>query len=157
MRALPLSACLLLWAVALQAQAAQPASTTTHKKHNLSWAPAPAVFPKGAQMAVVRGDPSKAGPFTVELAFPDGYKIGPHFHPTAETVTVKKGTLQLGMGDSMDLSKAKSMKAGTKKTIPAEHHHYVAAKGATVVSVTTKGPFAMTYVNPADDPQKANQ
>jgi len=30
-----------------------------------------------------------------------------------------------------------------------------AAKGATIVSVTAMGPFAMTYVNPADDPQKA--
>jgi quercetin dioxygenase-like cupin family protein len=156
MRVLPVSACLLLWAVALQAQSAQPASTT-HKRHTLSWGPAPAVFPKGAQMAVVSGDPSKAGLFTVELSFPDGYKIAPHYHPTAETVRVKKGTFLVGMGDSLNLSKAKTMKAGAKGTIPAQHHHYAAAKGATVVSVTSRGPFAMTYVNPADDPQKANQ
>jgi quercetin dioxygenase-like cupin family protein len=158
MRALPLSACMLAWAVALHAQAAQPASTnTTHKKHALTWGPAPAVFPKGAKMAVVRGDPSKAGPFTVELSFPDGYKIAPHYHPTAETVTVKKGTFLVGMGDSLDLSKTKTMKAGQKRTMAAEHHHYAEAKGATVVSVSSQGPFALTYVNPADDPQKANQ
>ena len=63
MRALLLSACLLLPAVApLQAQAA-----STHKSHSLTWGPAPAVFPKGAKMAVVRGDPAKAAPFTIEL------------------------------------------------------------------------------------------
>jgi quercetin dioxygenase-like cupin family protein len=153
MRAVPISACLLLVAVSLQAQAA----STTHKKHTLSWGPAPAVFPQGAKMAVVSGDPSKAGPFTVELSFPDGYKIPPHFHPTAESVTVKKGIFLVGMGDSLDLAKVKTMKPGSKGTLPAEHHHYAAAKGATVVSVSSKGPFAMTYVNPADDPQKANQ
>jgi quercetin dioxygenase-like cupin family protein len=152
MRALPISALLLLWTVTLQAQAA-----STHTNHKLTWGPAPAVFPKGAEMAVVSGDPSKAAPFTVELSFPDGYKIPPHFHPTAERVTVKKGTFLVGMGDSLDLSKTKTMKPGDKGEIPAEHHHYAAAKGATVVSVTAKGPFAMTYVNPADDPQQAEQ
>jgi quercetin dioxygenase-like cupin family protein len=58
-------------------------------------------------MAVVSGDPGKAAPFTVELSFPDGYQVPPHFHPTDETVTVKKGTFLFGMGDSLDLSKAR--------------------------------------------------
>ena len=86
MRAPLLSFGMLFCAVALHAQGAP-----THKS-KLSWSPAPAVFPKGAKMAVVRGDPSKAEQFTVELSFPNGYKIAPHFHPTDETITVKKGT-----------------------------------------------------------------
>ena len=85
---------------------------------------------------------------------PDGYKIAPHFHPTAETVVVKKGTFLVGKGDTLDLSKAKPMKAGAKGSLPAQQHHYAAAKGETVVSVSAMGPFAMTYVNPADDPSK---
>jgi len=52
------------------------------KPAGLHWGPAPAVFPMGARMAVVSGDPSKAGLFTVQLAMPSGYKIAPHFHPT---------------------------------------------------------------------------
>jgi quercetin dioxygenase-like cupin family protein len=104
-------------------------------------------------MAVVRGDPGKAAPFTVQLALPDGYRIPPHFHPTDEIVVVKQGTFLVGMGDSLDLSKTKTMKAGDKGQVPAQMHHYAAAKGATIVSVTAMGPFAMTYVNPADDPQ----
>jgi quercetin dioxygenase-like cupin family protein len=152
MRALPLSTCLLVWAVTLHGQTA-----STHKTSTLSWGPAPAVFPEGAQMAVVRGDPSKAAPFTVELSFPDGYRIPPHFHPTDETVEVKKGTFLVGMGDTLDLSKTNTMKVGAKGKVPANHHHYAVAKGATVVSVTSMGPFAMTYVNPADEPQAAGQ
>ena len=83
MRALPVSACLLLWAVTLHAQ-----SASNTKAPTLSWGPAPAAFPSGAKMAVVSGDPGKAGPFTVELSFPNGYRIPPHFHPTDEAVEV---------------------------------------------------------------------
>jgi len=150
MRALPLSACLLLWAVTLHGQSASISKAST-----LTWGPAPAVFPKGAQMAVVSGDPGKAAPFTVELSFPDGYRIPPHFHPTDENVVVKKGTFLVGMGDTLDVSKTKPMKVGAKGHLPAQAHHYGIAKGATVVSVTSMGPFGMTYVNPADDPQAA--
>jgi quercetin dioxygenase-like cupin family protein len=150
MRALPLSACLLLWAVALHGQ-----YSSNSKAPSLAWGPAPAVFPKGAKMAVVSGDPGKAAPFTVELSFPDGYKIPPHFHPTDESVEVKKGTFLVGMGDTLDVSKTNPMKPGAKGQLPAQAHHYAIAKGATVVSVTSMGPFAMTYVNPADDPQTA--
>ena len=150
MRASCLSTCLLLaLAPAIQAQAA-PAE----KPAALKWGPAPAVFPPGARMAVVSGDPSKAGLFTVELAMPSGYKIAPHFHPTDETVEVKKGTLLVGMGDKFDVSKAKPMKAGDKRSMRAKAHHFAAAQGGTFIQVTAMGPFALTYVNPADDPQK---
>jgi hypothetical protein len=33
-------------------------------------------------------------------------------------------------------------------------NHYARAQGHTVVQVSGMGPFAMTYVNPADDPSK---
>src|SRR2546430_15252643 len=81
MRVLAVPPCLLLVAAAtLHSQAAPAAKPTV-----LHWGPAPAVFPKGAKMAVVSGDPAKAAPFTVELAMPSGYKIAPHFHPIDET------------------------------------------------------------------------
>src|SRR5437899_4262399 len=80
MRAVAVPSCLLGFLVpALHAQAAP-----TAKPALLHWGPAPAVFPKGAKMAVVAGDPAQATPFTVELAMPAGYKIPPHFHPTDE-------------------------------------------------------------------------
>jgi quercetin dioxygenase-like cupin family protein len=104
-------------------------------------------------MAVVDGDPSQTGPFEVQLSFPNGYKIPPHFHPTDETVEVKQGTFLVGMGDRLDVKKTAAMKKGDHGTIPADHHHYAVAKGKTVVDVKSTGPFAMTYVNAADDPQ----
>jgi glucose/arabinose dehydrogenase len=142
------------------AQAATPAKTATAKTTTvktsaagkLAWGPAPAVFPKGATMAVVSGDPGKAAMFSIELSMPDGYKILPHFHPTDETIEVKKGTFVYGMGDTFDVSKASTMKVGDKGSIKAQMHHFATAKGATIIQVTAMGPFVLTYVNPADDP-----
>lgn len=149
MRFFPMAAGLLLLGgsvVQAQGPAAKPAA--------LKWGPAPAVFPKGAKMAVVSGDPGKAAPFTVELSMPSGYKIPPHFHPTDESVEVKQGTFLVGMGDKFDLAQTKPMKVGDKGQVPADAHHFAEAKGATIVAVSAMGPFAMIYVNPADDPTK---
>jgi quercetin dioxygenase-like cupin family protein len=105
-------------------------------------------------MAVVSGDPSKEGMFRVQLSFPDGYKIPPHFHPTDEVLTVQEGTFLVGMGDKLDPKKTKTMQKGDSGTMAAGKHHFAIARGATTVGVSAKGPFAMTYVNPADDPTK---
>ncbi len=153
-RTVSLVALLLVSASFLSAQGAPTAKSKTTKSTTLKWGPAPPVFPKGARMAVVSGDPGKTGEFVIQLSMPSGYKISPHFHPTDETVQIKKGTFLVGMGDTFDVKSAKPMKVGDKGTIAAKMHHFAATKGATIVSVTAMGPFAMTYVNPADNPQK---
>lgn len=150
MRAVSVSACLLL--VVRAVLAAQAAATTTAP---LQWGPAPPMFPAGAKMAVVSGDPSKRAPFTVELSMPAGYKVAPHFHPTSELVEVKEGALFVGKGDAIDAKKAQEMTVGVKTVFFTKLHHYAFTKAPTVISVTALGPFAMTYVNPADDPQQA--
>lgn len=120
----------------------------------LTWGPAPPVFPAGARMAVLQGDPSKAEMFTVRLEFPAGYTIAPHFHPTDEGVTVISGTFLVGMGDKADFAQAKVLTPGGFVVAGANQHHYARARGRTIVQVHAMGPFALTYVNAADDPQK---
>ena len=39
---------------------------------SVKWGPAPPALPPGAQMAVLDGDPSKPGLFTIRAKFPDG-------------------------------------------------------------------------------------
>lgn len=120
------------------------------------WGPAPAIFPAGAKMAVLQGDPGKAALFTVRLDLPNGYKVAPHFHPTDEYITVIKGTFLLGMGDKLDATHATKLPTGGFATVDANMHHFAMAKGRTIVQVNAMGPFVLTYVNPADDPsQKA--
>ncbi len=128
-------------------------ATAQSSATGIQWGPAPAVFPAGAQMAVMSGDPSKSGgEFTVRLRLPDGYKIAPHTHPTDENVTVLQGSFAVGMGTTFDASATKTLPVGGFVTAPANMAHYAQAHGATIVQVSAIGPFALTYVNPADNP-----
>jgi quercetin dioxygenase-like cupin family protein len=137
---------------AVSAPAASKASSGGTEIH---WGPAPAIFPAGAEMAVLQGDPGSTNLFTVRLRFPNGYKLPPHTHPTDENVTVISGTFLVGMGETAESKGMLKMKSGDFITAPANHAHYAAAQGPTVVQVHAIGPFAMTYVNPADTPPAA--
>jgi quercetin dioxygenase-like cupin family protein len=119
------------------------------------WGPAPPVLNKGAQFAVLSGNPGAQGPFVIRLQMPAGYKIAPHWHPTDEHVTVISGTFSLGMGDRFDESAAKALPAGGYALLPAEMRHFAWTKDGATVQVHGMGPFVLNYVNPADDPSKA--
>jgi anti-sigma factor ChrR (cupin superfamily) len=119
---------------------------------DLKWGPAPAVFPKGAEATIISGDPSKDGPYVLRLKMPGGYKIPAHNHPTTEYVTVLSGNFHLGMGDKLDETKGMELTAGGYGEATANMNHYAWASSPVVVQVHGQGPFAMTYVNPADDP-----
>jgi quercetin dioxygenase-like cupin family protein len=121
----------------------------------VKWGPAPPFFPAGARFAVLQGDPGRAGVYTVRLSMPPGYVIRPHFHPTDEHVTVLSGTLILGMGDSIRTKGATALTSGGFITAAGQAHHFAMARGRTVVQVHGEGPFAITYVNPKDDPRGA--
>src|SRR5437868_809651 len=95
---------------------------------DLKWGPAPPVFPAGAKMAVLQGDPSKADLFTVRLDLPAGYTIAPHNHPTDEHVTVISGTFLVGMGDKLDATKMATLPTGGFVTAPAKMNHFARAK-----------------------------
>lgn len=106
-------------------------------------------------MAVLSGNPGGNELFTVRLRFPNGYRLAPHTHPTDEHVTVISGTFLVGMGTTYDAKGMMKLKDGGFVTAPANHAHFAAAQGPTVVQVHAMGPFAMTYVNPADTPPAA--
>src|SRR5262245_51795332 len=74
----------------------------------IKWGPAPPALPSGAQFAVLIGDPTKMGPYTIRAKMPDGYQVPAHWHPSDENVTVLKGTLMVGRGDRLDPSKAEA-------------------------------------------------
>jgi Domain of unknown function (DUF4437) len=131
---------------------ADPMSGPMNNK-DLTWMPAPDAFPKGAQFAVLSGDPSKDGLYAVRLKMPKGYKVPAHNHPTAEYVTVLSGSFHIGMGDKLDLKKGATLASGGYGEAPAKMNHYAWTTSETVIQVHGQGPFAITYVNPADDPR----
>jgi quercetin dioxygenase-like cupin family protein len=121
---------------------------------DVKWGAPPPVFPQNAKFAVISGDPGATGLVTVRFEMPAGYTIAPHFHPTDEYVTVLKGTLSLGMGDAIDKAHAVTLTAGGYGVAPANMHHYAYTTTGATIQVHMQGPFAITYVNPADDPSK---
>ena len=121
----------------------------------IKWDAAPPVLPKGAQFAVVAGDPSKDGPYVVRLKMPANYRIPAHNHPTAENVTVLSGKFHLGMGDKLDEAKGQELTAGGFAEAAPKMNHFAWTTAETVVQVHGQGPFAITYVNASDDPSKS--
>lgn len=124
---------------------------------DIKWGDAPPVLPKGAKVAVLQGDPSKAGPFIMRLKTPANYKIAPHTHTQAENLTVLSGTLYLGLGDKVEPGKAHALKAGGFHSLPGQTPHYAYSKVPTVVQVNGEGPFDLVYLNPADNPDKTSK
>lgn len=136
------------------------AATAEHKMFapaDIKWVDGPPSLPPGAKLAVLEGNPSKPGPFTLRLQIPDGYKIPAHTHPMAERVTVISGTFHMGAADKFDEAAGHEMVAGSFAIMPAEMKHFAWATGETVVQVHSTGPFVIKYVNPADDPRNAKK
>jgi len=123
----------------------------------IKWQKGPASVPPGAEFALLEGDPTKEGPFTMRIRLPDGYKIPPHVHPATEHVTVISGMFNLGMGDKFDQNATQPMPAGTFGFWPAGMKHFVWIKGETVVQFHGMGPWKIEYLNPADDPRKTKE
>ena len=120
----------------------------------VKWGAPPPVFPQNAKFAVIAGDPASKGLVTVRIEMPAGYAIAPHFHPTDEHITVLKGAFSFGMGDVVDKVHAVTLTTGGYGVAPANMHHYAFTTTGATIQVHLNGPFAITYVNPADDPSK---
>src|SRR6202045_1366811 len=136
------------------------AQTAYSEKHSFTpdaipYGPAPASVPTRAQLAVLEGNPgAPSGDYTVRLKMPDGYRIGPHWHPQRENVTIISGTFKVGMGDEFDANKMKAFIAGSFAFLDPDMHHYAIARGETVVQVHGQSPLQFNYVNPDDDPSR---
>lgn len=148
----------LVLAAAIPASAQQTpqqhGGATIVTPQEVQWTPAPPSVPKGAEIAVLYGDPSKEGPFAMRLRFPTNYRLAPHTHPAHEIVTVISGTFKLGHGTQADKEKVQALPAGSFFGFPPGSQHYAFIDEPTVVQITTTGPWGITYVNPADDPRK---
>ncbi len=153
MKKLLILAALILLAGSAVAQDAM--KVTLVKPDALTWKDNPSL-PKGAQAAILLGDPTKAGEVVVTRnKFPANYKVPPHTHPYAETVTVISGSVGFGVGEKFDAKKGEVVKAGALFALPAKHAHYAWTGNApAIVQVQFTGPGGIDYIDPADDPRK---
>jgi len=116
----------------------------------IAWTAGPAVLPTGTQVAVLAGDPAKPGLFVMRAKLPDGAHVAPHWHSSAEHVTVLQGTFRVGMGPIDDDAASTAVRTGGFFVAPAKMVHYGRAEGETVLEVSGLGPFDLNYVNEPD-------
>ena len=141
---------------ALLVASASPAMAQTQAVHHvvdpasIQWQAGPL---PGSRVAVLYGDPAKPELFVMRLWLPANFKIAPHTHPRPEILTVISGNVQLGMGTVADRNVARKLGPGAFSAMEPNTPHFGFADEVTVVQISTVGPWAINFVNPADDPR----
>src|SRR6202041_2059587 len=100
----------------------------------IDWQPFPS-FPPSVRLAVVVGQPSEAGPYTIRVKAPHGAKLMPHRHPEDRVYTVISGVFYIGLGDQFDADKLQAYPAGSVIVLPAIHPIFI---GRNPVSTSRK-------------------
>lgn len=97
--------------------------------------------PKGLQVSVLYGDPSKPGPFVVRLKIPAGLEIGSHTHSNAELVTIVSGKAKVSWGIKTDITAGEELPTGSFFWMNGGDHHDFKAIEETVIELHSVGPF----------------
>jgi quercetin dioxygenase-like cupin family protein len=120
---------------------------------DIDWKPF-AAFPPSVRLAVVVGQPSEPGPYTIRIRVPHGVKLMPHRHPEDRVYTVLSGVFYVGLGDQFDADKLQAYPPGSVIVLPGDTSHFHWAKSGEYVSqVTANGPLGLEYLSATDDPR----
>jgi quercetin dioxygenase-like cupin family protein len=123
---------------------------------DIDWQPFPA-FPPSVRLAVVVGQPSEAGPYTIRVKVPHDVRLMPHRHPEDRVYTVISGVFYIGLGDQFDADKLQAFSPGSVVVLPGNTSHFHWAKsGEYVTQVTAMGPLGLEYLSKKDDPRNRN-
>lgn len=143
---------LALGCISLTPAFAEPPAHLMLTPDQLKWVDV-ASIPAGAQLAVIEGPLNQAAPFTFRLKLPANYDLPAHWHPAIEHVTVISGIFNMGAGSKLDRSQTMALTSGSVAIMQPGTHHYAWTDQQTVIQVHGMGPWAIHYVNPADDPR----
>lgn len=121
----------------------------------LEWSEAKSI-PPGARMILLYGSPDQSGPYIMRIEFPAGYKLPPHRHQDARSVTVLKGNYWSAVGDTYDQAKLKKFGPRDYYTTDAGVNHFAWAETEVIIQEMGMGPVSspIEFVDPADDPRK---
>jgi quercetin dioxygenase-like cupin family protein len=123
---------------------------------DINWKPF-AAFPPSVRLAVIVGQPSEAGPYTIRVRVPHGVKLMPHRHPEDRVYTVISGIFYIGLGEQFDAATLQAYPPGSVIVLPGNTFHFHWAKsGEYVTQVTAIGPLGLEYLNADDDPRNHN-
>jgi quercetin dioxygenase-like cupin family protein len=122
---------------------------------DVDWKAFPA-FPPSVRLAVVAGQPSEPGPYTIRVKAPHDAKLMPHKHQEDRVYTVISGVFYIGLGDEFDASKLEAYPPGAVIILPGNTHHFHWAKsGEYVTQISAMGPLGLEYLKAKDDPRNS--
>ena len=133
----------------------QPGEDKFHAIHgeDIQWMTNPA-YPPEVRLAILVGDPSKPGPYTIRVKLPSGVKMMPHKHPEDRIYTVMSGVFYIGLGEVFDESQLTAFAPGSVVVLPGDQPHYHWAKsGEYITQVTAIGPLGLGYIDSTNDPR----
>jgi len=112
-----------------------------------------AAFPSGAQMAILAGDPAKAGLYVIRVRLSADVRMMPHRHVEDRIYTVVSGVFYIGVGEVFDEGALSAHAPGSVLMLPAgtPHFHW-ARSGEYITQVSAIGPLGLAYVDPANTP-----
>jgi len=124
---------------------------TALTSEEMKWGPQGSLALPGMEQATLVGNPAMAGPYTIRLKFPAGFKLAPHVHTDSREITILSGTWYTGYGERYDAAALKALPAGSFYTEPANIPHFVEVRVPVVIQVSGMGPSGRKFVNPADN------
>ena len=123
---------------------------------DIDWKPF-AAFPASARLAVIVGQPSQPGPYTIRVKVPRGVKLMPHRHPEDRIYTVISGVFYIGLGNEFEADTMEAYPPGAVIVLPGNTSHFHWAKsGEYITQVSAIGPLGMEYIKSKDDPRNQN-
>ena len=95
----------------------------------------------GIQTTVLDGDPTMAGPYTIEIRVPPHTRIAAHTHRDDRSAVVVSGKWFFGYGATNSEAKVKLLPPGSFYTEPADAPHFALTRDEpAVVYITGQGP-----------------
>ena len=107
----------------------------------------------GVRTTVLMGDPTKAGPYTIELRVPANTRIQAHTHRDARSAVVISGTWYFGYGSAASDALVKQLQPGSFYTEPADVPHFALTRDQpAVVYITGIGPTDTVFTAQSTTP-----
>lgn len=101
----------------------------------------------GIKTRLLKGDPNRAGLYTIQLTVPANTRIEAHTHRDDRVATVISGTWSIGYGTSFDEKKLKVLPPGSFYVEPLNAAHFArTGTEPVVVQITGYGPTDTNYV-----------
>ena len=109
--------------------------------------------PDGTKYALLEGRRDADGElFTYAFFIPAGFWDAAHWHTQDVRVVVMSGSLYLGYGDLLVVSRAERFEAGSVLVVPAGDRHFDGSLEDTVIVGVARGVWATYYVDASVTP-----